>query len=79
VVEIFTVLTLFYFHQKTLFLEKNRPQSQGQISKLKNLNRISKLHALERFFFRGGHPLNYLMHDPGLYGKGSRYYLDKNK
>ena len=67
-----------YFHQKTLFLEQNRPKSQGQISKLKNLNKISKLHALERFFFRGGQPLNYFMHDPGLYGKGLRYKQNKS-
>jgi hypothetical protein len=58
-----------YFHQITLFLEKNRPQSQGQISKSKNLNKISKLHAHKKVFFQGGggggQPLNYLMHGPG--------------
>jgi hypothetical protein len=50
--EIFTILTLF--RAKKLFLEKNRPQSQGQISKLKDFNKKTKLHALERFFSEGG-------------------------
>jgi hypothetical protein len=51
VVEILTKMSLF--PAKNLVSRKNRPQSQGQILKLKNLNIISKLHALERLFFRG--------------------------
>jgi hypothetical protein len=32
--------------------------------KLKDFNKKSKLHALERFFFKGSAFLNDLMHDP---------------
>jgi hypothetical protein len=59
--EIFTI-----FPSKNLVFRKKLATFQGKISKLKNLNKISKLHALERFFFRGDNLLNYLMHDPGL-------------
>jgi hypothetical protein len=68
-IEISTKMTLF--PTKKLFLEKNQPQSQGQISKLKNLNKISKLQALERFFFIGRTTSK--LFDPELYGKGLWY------
>jgi hypothetical protein len=78
VAEIFTKMNLFA--AKNYDFLKNRSQSQGQIFKLKNLNKKSKLHALERHFFRGvEQPLNYVMHDPELNGKGLRYFKLENK
>jgi hypothetical protein len=47
----------------------------GSVVEIKRFQETPKLHALEEFFFRGGQPLNYLMHDPGLNGKGLRYKL----
>jgi hypothetical protein len=64
-----------FFKQEILFLEKNRPQSQGQSSKLKDLKKKPKSPKLVRFFSGegGGAQLNYLMNDPWLYRKGLPY------
>ena len=61
--EIFTKMT--FFPARNIFLEKNRPQDQ--FSKLKDFTLDHASNNLE------GQPLNYLMHDPGLYGNGLRY------
>jgi hypothetical protein len=53
VVKIFTKMTLFPA-KNLVFRKKNRPQYQGQFSKLKDLSKKSKLHALERFFLQEG-------------------------
>ena len=51
----------------------NRPQSQGQISKLKDFGQIIKITRTRKIFLKV--LLNYLMHDPGPYGKGLQYYF----
>jgi hypothetical protein len=60
------------FKIKNLIFVKILATVPGSVVEIKRFKEKPKLHALEEFFFRGGHPLNYLMHDPGLYGKGLR-------
>ena len=43
-----------FYKNDLISLEKYRPQSQDQFSKLKDIDKKLKLHTLEKFFSRGG-------------------------